>query len=188
MKSVFGFILGMILVSALASADIMPLGFKGIDVENKIVNLNEYADYVFFSAGRISPQMCPIKIIDEAGIVPSYYKYCDVSVFAVQKNKFNEDELNKYANNFNSTEQGYLEYIKEYVNAKGGKEVLSGISTYITVPITSTEKSRIVEYKVSLTNKGSSDVIVGRNNLVYWYGGASLIALMVILYLIFRRK
>ena len=82
-----------LLILPLVSADIITPGFHSIDIENRITNLQDYPNYVFVSAGSIST-MCPIKVISQEGLIEPYYKLCSISVYAIEKEKFDENILN----------------------------------------------------------------------------------------------
>ena len=78
------FIVFLILVSGV-HADLIMSGYKGISIENRITNLQTYPDYVFISLGELGVGMCPVRTIGQNGTILPYYKYCDVSVWAIKK-------------------------------------------------------------------------------------------------------
>ncbi len=183
------------------SADVIEPGFKGISIENKITNIQDFPDYVFVSAGNngIMPSQCPVYKIDSDGILRGqYYKLCSIAVYAIKKSDFDEKSLiknNTYSMN-ESDRAVYDNYLKDFFSSSKAKEVISGIFTSTTVPELSTQEKIYKEYSVSLTENASktdkittpSNTKVQRNNLIYIYIIAPIIALAIILCFVFRRK
>lgn len=174
------------------SADIIPTGFKVITVENKITNLQDFPDYVFVSVEKHPGKYYIIKLIGNDGLIPEAYKFSSHSVYAIKRFYFNEASLIKsdiYKMN-ESDREVYNQYLQDFFSSSKAKEVITGISTSINVPISSTQEKISKEYSASLTEEKAApdNTKVQRNNLVYAYLIAPIIALFAILYFIFRKK
>jgi len=76
---------------SLSSADVITPGFKTISITNKITNMNNFNDYYLISNCDMS--MGETKIIQADGIIPAYYKFCNVKIFALSKTVFNNSGL-----------------------------------------------------------------------------------------------
>lgn len=172
------------------NADVQIPGTRGIGIKNIISNINDFPDYIFVSTAKLGEGfnfgMCPIKTIDKDGEVPSYYKFCIVSVYAIKGSEFNQTYVMELSQNIS----GNAEELQTYFSSLNAKEVIKGISTYTTVPVSSTEESITKYYKIDLeTVKENPDTTsTGRNYLFYVYISLSLIALLIIIFLLIRKR
>ena len=180
------------LILPFVSADTISTGYKGISIDNKITNINDFPDYVFVSVGStgLGPGigMCPPKIISKDGMIGEYYKRCSVSVYAIEKSKFNESAIYVNKTDYSDTKDRDLK-IQNYLD-ENAKEVISGIGSYTQVPITSTKKEINYYYTIDLNTIKTSpdDKMIVRNNLIYYYIGIPIIALIIILIVLLVRK
>ncbi|MEM4266904.1 MAG: hypothetical protein QW404_02525, partial [Candidatus Nanoarchaeia archaeon] len=167
--------------------------------KNVISNMADYPDYVFFQVGYLGPSMCPAQVIQDDGIIPGGYKFCDFSVFAIEKSKFDSNFLSNVNSAFvdiqerarNSEVQiDVKEELKSYLASKGAKEVISDIVTMKTVPESSTEQSYTEYYTVDLESvqKKAASTDVERNSLVYLYIIIPVVALFIILFLVIKKR
>lgn len=182
------------------SADMMPTGFKPIKVSNTITNLNEFPDFVFVMSGHINTGMCPIKIInkpsmEDTGRIHSYYKFCNPSVYAIPRSRFNETELMSLNTKEVLNEQEMMDSLSDeqvifYLNSLGAKEVIKNVQTYKTVPVSSTQEEIINFYEISLASvlDQPSYKKVVYNNLIYVYVLISLVAILIILLIVLKHK
>lgn len=176
----------IILTIAIVSADITTPGFHGISIKNNITNINDFPDYVFVSGGDIGPGMCPMRIIDDSGIIESYYKFCSVYVYAIPKENFNSSIIEEINDNRIGREEA-----ENLILELSGVKVLEGISTYTEVADISPVKGKINEYEIDINQLKSSpdEVKTLKNNLKYFYVLIPIIALIIIAsWIMIKRK
>ncbi len=176
----------IILAIAIVSADVITPGFHGISVSNNITNIKDFPDYVFVSGGGIGPGMCPMKIIDDGGIIENYYKFCSVFVYAIPKDKFDVniiDEINNGESITNEEAENLLKGIS-------GIKVLENIHTYEEVADISPIKEKMNEYVIDINQLKSSpnNVKTLKKGLAYRYILVSIIALSIIVWIIIKKK
>ncbi len=183
----------LLMVMPFVNADVINPGYRVIGVENKITNLNDYPDYVFVSGGDYSAgfgvSQCPIYKIESDGLVTGdYYKLCNIAVYAIKKDYFNESILNRP--NVNSAEwNSYEQFVKDYFNSANVKLVINDLKTFAEVPESSTQKSIIYEHTLDLSNKNAvSKKETIRNDLIYVYIIVPIVALVVIGVILLRRR
>ena len=193
MKTKIALTLGILIlfIVPMISADLITPGYKSISITNRITNINDFQDYVFVSGPTGSPgPTCDFQIIERDGIIPKYYKFCQISVYAIKKSDFNQEEIdNLNTRNDNFTEMQKL--ILEFENSDKVKLVIENVDIHTIFPITSTRESIENQYIINLnTIKSKPDkVITGRNNLLYFYIIVPIVALaLIILIIVFRRK
>jgi hypothetical protein len=165
------------------SADTIQEGYHGVSIINYITNINDFPDYTFISSGSLGAGMCPLQVIDETGKIGSYYKFCSVSVYAIKKDKLNLEEINKI-NNENSGIN-----INDYFTSIEAKEVLKEISTFTQVSDINPETERTNYYSIDLQKVKSSpdNKSIKNNYMIYVYLSASLVALIVIIFLLVKK-
>ena len=185
MKISLGIFILFLFILPVISADIIMPGYHGVDIINYITNINDFPEYAFISSGSLGPGMCPIKIINEAGKIEDYYKFCDVSVYAVKKDKLNISKITK----INSDDSMEISDVLEYLSSIEAKEVLNDISTYTEVPDINPEIERTNYFSVDLQQVKAepNSTSKGNNYLIYVYLAVSLIALATIIFLIIRK-
>lgn len=183
-----GFLLIVILLN-FVSADIITPGYEPIAITNKIVNLDEFPNYVFVSGpfldeenGKLSMgSMCEFRLVDEEGYISGeYYKFCPISVYAIEKDKFDEELL------FNSIDSDKVEiYLRE-----NAIRVIKYVDHYTQVPIESTQKEVNNEYKIDLNKliETPTNVKIERNSLIYFYILVPIIVLFIVLFVLYKRK
>jgi hypothetical protein len=166
------------------SADLITPGFHSIPVINNITNFDDFSDYEFISICQ-NP-MFSASLIKNGNIV-GCYKYSELDVYIVLKKDFNEDYLNNLSQSDSYAGNGNLTFA--YLNSLNAIKVLDNIEHYVTVPDASTQKEIINYYNISLkdikTNPDKRDI--ERNNLIYFYISASIIALIIIIMLLIRK-
>jgi hypothetical protein len=202
-KTITALVFGMAFIAALSfvSADIIDPTYKYIHIENRIVNINEFPDYVFVVAGfeSIGPQMCPMDVVDGGGVITSpFYKFCGVSLYAVKKSEFSEFNrtINDLADNLtlegvksdnNEDIQTALDNYKNYFREHSVK--VADLSLLESAPITDT-RTRIVNEITIDRNLLAYDVDVKteRSWLFYVYIIAPIVAIALIAWFLLRRK
>lgn len=84
----FIFLLILLSFTSVAYADVIEPGMKNIIFNYEVSNIQNYPDYVFLFHGTPSP---PYEIINSSEF--SFYKLSKVSIYAIKKSDFNENEL-----------------------------------------------------------------------------------------------
>jgi hypothetical protein len=74
--------------SSVSYADVIQPGMKDVKIYYQINNIQNYPDYVFLIRGTPSPSL---EIINSSEF--TFYKLSTVSIYAVSKRSFNENEL-----------------------------------------------------------------------------------------------
>jgi len=188
-NKIIAVIIFVFLVLPVISADPLDVRYKGININNQITNIQDFPDYVFVVYGKME-NMCPIKVVKENGEIGYYYKFCNPSVYAIPKENFNE--LNE--NYILKMQQDYRNFTGEevlvYITSIGGKEVIKNIQTSTNVPeastITEINNSYIIDINKVLTKPNNT--ITPKNNLIYFYILIPLIALILIVFIIYKRR
>lgn len=191
-------ILVLLVLTGNAKADIIRSGYKPIEINNYIKNIGDFPDYVFVSVstlggGGISGMCSPLGIIESDGkILGRGYKFCNTDVYAIEKDKFDEELISEGKNIWKYNESQLEEYntrLMNYFSLNDVKKVISGADFYKEVPVTSTQKSIVNYYSVELskTKTKPDEVSKERNSLIYLYIGIALTALIVIIILIVKK-
>lgn len=179
-KRILSGIILLIMVMPLLSADILRPGYTHIPINNYITNVNDFPEYVFITVG--GGPMCSIYEIQN-GVIESQYKFCSLNVYAVEKNKFKEEDIP------DGKSQTYNEDVETYLTGVNAIKVIDNIHFYKEVPIFSTEKAIKNYYSIDLNQvKEKPDKIdTKKNNLFYVYIIVPIIALLIILFIIHRK-
>ncbi|MGF7119251.1 hypothetical protein [Methanobacterium oryzae] len=82
------FLLILLSTTSVAFADVIEPGMKEIKYYYKISNIDNYPDYIFLAHGTPSPT---VEIVNSSEF--SFYKFSTVSVYAIKKSDFSENEL-----------------------------------------------------------------------------------------------
>lgn len=187
-KKIIFVICFLLIIIPLVNADVPNPGTNSIPVYNTITNMDDYPDYVFLEVDMsLGTRLESVKEIEDGGNLTGGYCYrCTISVYAVKKSDFDESLLlaSDYPQNKNSTK------ITEFLNSTKAKEVLSGLVSSESVPISSTQKSKTLYFSVDLTKTKTEPIKtdVGRNFLIYLYIGLPILALIIIFLIIFLRR
>ena len=192
-KMVLVFLLGILLFPAISADSIMP-GYHPITVTNKITNINEFPNYIFVSGNPINTGgpgigMCPLKLVEENGIISgTYYKLCSLSVFVIEKDKWNIEEAQKFMENYQ--EAVTMEDYKEFMRSIGAKEVIKEVNHYVTVSDSSgiTEKNNHYTIDLQKVKLEPDEQKTEFNYLSFWPLIISLIALILIIMALIKEK
>ncbi|MDO8517324.1 MAG: hypothetical protein Q7S33_04315 [Nanoarchaeota archaeon] len=190
----------------LVNADVIMPGTHAVTINNQITNINDFPDYAFVSICKLG-SYSQVKIVGSDGKIESYYKFCDVSVYAIPKSKFKgvedmEYNFNKIVNesiyisggdeireNFNDTY--YNEKTQEYFNSLSAKKVISGISSQKTLSDSDPTKEITEYYTIELNkniNQPNLITSIKQNYFIYLYVLVPVISLIIIIYIILKRK
>ncbi len=179
------------LIVPFVNADVIMPGYSPIVINNKITNINDFPDYNFLVVGKLGESydegMCgywsqidgEINFIKEDGTIETpYYKFCRVSVYALKKSEFIEEDFK------NTTK------ILNYLNSDKAIKVIEDVQHYKTKPITSTEEIENNFYTISLSQiKTAPDSsTINRNYLIYFYIGIPILVLIIIIFILIKRK
>jgi hypothetical protein len=169
----------LIFLIGFVSADIVDPGTKRIEIQNTVTNIQDFPNYIFIAYGNL-PNMCPPQIIENDGKINPAYKFCIISVYAIQKSNFNltiiQDE-NKSK-------------ISDFFNSSNVIKVLEGIQTSKVIPVTSSEKVIMKTYEINLSKTiiDPKDTVIENNNLIYLYIILPVIAIVIIAIIVIKRK
>ncbi|MEK6933224.1 MAG: hypothetical protein AABW56_05550 [Nanoarchaeota archaeon] len=192
-KELVGVLLLMVMISPLISADLITPGFHSVPLTNQITNINDFPDYVFVSYAKAGDQACMvgarIQVISN-GEIEQVYKMCTVSVYAIKKVDFNETQLMREIKSYEDDYEDYQRFVWDFLNSDKSTEVIVGIITDKTFPVSSTIKSIDNYYTIDFNQvKTKPDkTVTYRNNLIYVYIILPIIALLIILLIIIKRK
>ena len=171
MKKIIMILLWGIMIFPVVSADIIIPGTHPIRINNQINNLQDYPNYVFIvvSKGPVSDLLVEgeINYVKEDGTIETpYYKFSQISVYAIKKSNFNEEEIKNLEEKDN-----YKESLEEYFDSINAKEVIKNIEHYNVVSDASTINEENNYYTISLdiTNEVPDNKDIERNYLVYAY-------------------
>jgi len=184
------FVLVIASITPFVSADLITPGYRGISIENSITNINDFPDYTFVSVCYLG-NFAGVEVLKDEGVIEAYYKFCDVRVYAIKTTDFDGGKMILKEGAYNeSLEQEYNKYLIEFFASDKAKLVVDGLSTYKQVPVSSSVEKIVNNYvtdsdtmKASLQSEKNE-----RNNLIYIYIIVPIIALIVIGYIIYRRK
>jgi len=162
------------------SADLITPGFEPMNIDNKISNFDDFSDYYLLTV--CNPPMPRVSLI-EGGVIGSCYKFSKLDVYVVKKSNFNLSELSSIEN------LNYTEF-PEYIGQSRFKLVIDNAEHYKEVPVSSTQKSITNYYTIDLNQvKTSPDSKnVQRNWLFYAYIIIPIIALIIIIFIVWKRK
>jgi hypothetical protein len=148
---------------------------------NNITNINDFPDYYFLTV--CSEPMNAIFVIKSDGIIGNCYKFSDLNVYAIKKSDFNESYSNSL---MKSNRTAALEYF----NSLDSIKVIESVWHHETVSFTSPTQSIYNEYIVDINKlKIEPDkTVVNRSNIFYFYIILPLVALILIIFLIIRKK
>lgn len=199
-----GLVAGMIVLvmAQNVSADVIMPGYHTLPVSNKIVNINDFPDYVFVNSGHefLGPPMCSRSVVGDDGLVlGGGYKLCEMSVYAVKKSEFAEfnETLSKLEDDLSQAERPSNKILNATAIFNEYKNYFSEHSIKV-MEITHSLEVGDSDARESITNiytlnpdlsVGAKQVIVERNFLFYVYIIAPIVALaLIVLYLARRKK
>lgn len=184
MKKIILALLLACLILPFVKADLITPGFTRISISNQVTNINNLPDYVFIaSCNNYGAKI--LKGNDRIVAGCPYQLY--LSVYAIEKSKFNETKFNGL---FSERVEGIELQREGYFESVSAKEVIKNVRVTKQVPITSTQKSITNYYTIDLSEvKEKPDkVVIERTPLIYVYIILPIIALIIILLIIFLRR
>ena len=192
-------LIGMLVLALLAfpfvSADTIEPGERPIEIVNKITNIGEFPNHIFIKGLSTNAfrgpglGMCSVEKIGEDGIISGSYKFCGISVYAVEKSKWNGEEAQKFG--YDPGEDVTNEMYLEFLESMDAKEVITNIFSYEVVPESSPIKGKFNTYEVGLNKVLTVPSNINRNSdyaQLLIYLAISLLALMAIIFILVRGK
>lgn len=108
--------------SSVSYADVVEPGMKNIKIYYEINNIQNYPDYVFLIHGNPSPSL---EIVNSSEF--SFYKLSTVSIYALSKSGFNENELK------NMEDSAINNFLQNNSNLIKSDLVLEGASKSVSI-------------------------------------------------------
>ena len=175
----------VMLILPMITADINTPGYEPIKINNKVTNLEDYPNYIFVVVGE-GPMEEYLKgeqlnyVKEDGSFETSYYKFSIVNVYAIKKSTFNEDVLRDMDK----------DELINYFNSSEVIRVLEKVNHYEERHISNPNRIENNFYEVSITEtKYQPDKTENEMNfLIYFYVLVPLIALILILLIIKKRK
>jgi len=140
-------------------ADVIEPGMKEIKNYYKISNINDYSDYVFLIHGNPSPTY---EIINSSKF--SFYKLSQISIYAVKKSNFNEEDLK------DKSDAEIQDYFKNNPEVIHSNLELDGL--YGTVKIDNPLDSAVTILRIVSLNE--SELEIEKSKIIYVYKDGSL--------------
>jgi hypothetical protein len=144
--------------SSVSYADVIDPGMKDVKIYYQVSNIQNYPDYVFLIHGNPSPSL---EIINSNEF--TFYKFSTVSIYAISKTNFNENELKNMneskAQNFIKTQPNIIK--SDIILQKSSKTVninnpLEKILITLNINSIDNETMNVTKSKVTYTyNDGS---------------------------------
>ncbi|MBU0906898.1 MAG: hypothetical protein KKE05_01940, partial [Nanoarchaeota archaeon] len=128
MKKLTAFIFVTLILTQLASADLIAPGFKVIPTTNKITNMDDFPDHVFIFTAKLGESVCALEKIENDGVLPSVYKFCQPSVYAIEKSNFNEEEFQNLLNLVSENRE--CPQLESYLTNSNAKLIVTDIRVY----------------------------------------------------------
>jgi len=201
-REVVGLAIMLLMILPAVGADLIEPGMKVIRVNNYINNLDDFPDYTFIAAAEISPVCGRIEIVSSNEMPGDFYKFCSVSVYAIEKDKFSEPLIGSINQKLQSGDISGptaedLEEAKTLFDSIEKKEVIRDYEYYKEIPESNSQEEINNYYTIDLEQvkmepdreNVEADELGGRGNISpYAYIGIPLIALLIILLLVLRKR
>jgi hypothetical protein len=147
------------LTTPAAFADVIEPGMKNIDSYYIITNINDYPEYVFLAHGTPLPD---IEIINSCKF--GFYKLSTVSIYAIKKSEFNEEELKNIGDSA----------LQNFFN-NNSKLISSNIQldgSYGEVGIDNPLESALIELEI--TSIKDTSMTIKKSKVIYSYSDGSI--------------
>lgn len=183
----------LMIILPFVNADVITPGYSPIQINNKITNIADYPDYNFIvvSKGPMGGVLIydgEINYVGEDGIINTpYYKFSQVSVYAIKKSKFNEEEIKEF-DDYHL--ENYSSNLENYFNSIDAKEVISNIDHYKEKHISDPARVENNFYTIDLTQTKTepNNTTVEKNFMTYFYIGIPLICLIILIIIFIKRR
>ena len=169
-------------------ADIIMPGEHGVSINNKIDNMKDFQDYYLILYAGSGGGPCKALIIIEDGVVPKFYKLCRMDIYAVKKSELLLNVGNTEGGPFiNETNRFILE---SFFNSSKAIKLAENIQSYQTLPDANpiTEINNHYTLEIGKIKKSPDSGDVTRNPITYAYIALSLIGLLAIIFILYRRN
>ncbi|HLC52423.1 MAG TPA: hypothetical protein VJI98_04225 [Candidatus Nanoarchaeia archaeon] len=144
----------LLVAPALVSADIIPVGYKGVSYCFEISNIEDYQDYTFIA--YFQEPMGGHKVISKEDCV-SFYKFSNPIIYAIKNSDFNEADIG-------------TEYEDEKLYFSSNPNLLSSnfeINSISTIP-ENDPKNKIVDV-LEITSLSENNFVLTKSKVVYTY-------------------
>jgi len=148
----FGLIL--LVVPSLVSADIIPVGYKGVGYCFEVSNIEDYQDYTFIA--YFQEPMGGHKVIAEDDCV-SFYKFSNPTIYAIKNSDFNEEDIGSEYENEKS-------YFNSNLNLLSSDIEIKSIST---IP-ENDPRNKIIDV-LEITSLSENNFALTKSKVVYTY-------------------
>ncbi len=165
----------------IASADMIAPGTHQVNINNEITNINEFPDYVFISGCELGLSERSLELIPNTGEIPEYYKFCSVSVYAIEKSKFNQTLFTELNEQKNATE-----FLQNSEAKKVLKNIKSSTSLLDINPTLSIKNQYTIDLSI-IKDKPNSQ-IKEKDSSFYFYILIPIIALILIILILIKRR
>ncbi|MGB9937127.1 MAG: hypothetical protein ACPK7O_05355 [Methanobacterium sp.] len=145
--------------SSVAYADVIDPSMKNVKIYYQVSNIQEYPDYVFFIHGNPSPSL---EIINSSKF--SFYKLSTVSIYAINKKNFNENDLK------NMDDSEIENFFKNNLNIIKSDIELQGASK--SVEMSNPLDEMIITLNIDSINNKSMDI--KKSKVTYRYNDGSM--------------
>jgi len=175
----------ILVILPVINADIIMPGEKVVTIENKIININDFPDYAFIAvkSGPISSESIA-EVVGVDGVIPNFYKFTSVSVYALKKEKLADLPAVQTPEN-----------IELFLLSSGAVKVISGLQSYKTVPDSSPQSVETKNYVVNLNKTINADETTQPDSIspqfdetLYIGLTISIIALIGIAFILYNRR
>jgi len=109
----------IIVLSPMVLADVLPVGFKGIDYCFQISNIDDYPDYTFIISPAIHPEggLWGHNVVEETECIRTY-KISRPKLYAIKTVKFDESEIEPGYESINTYFESNRDLIKSDIEIK----------------------------------------------------------------------
>lgn len=177
----------LVLFISFTSADLIMPGYRYVEINNVISNFEDFSNYTFLVVCH--RPMIRMELLNEKVISTSCYKFSQMSIYATKKEGFNISNMPCFDSDSCTSEKGaelesYLNNSDKFI------EVLKNVPHTLYVPISDTRGSINNYYEISINDSTNSlkEVVVKRNALFYFYILAPMVAVLAIIFIIYKRK
>jgi hypothetical protein len=156
--------------SSVSYGDVIDPGMKNVEIYYQVSNIQNYPDYVFLIHGNPSPSL---EIINSNEF--TFYKFSTVSIYAISKTNFNENELKNMnesqAQNFLKTDSSIIKSdltLHESSKTVNNNNPLEKILITLNINSIDNETMNVTKSKVTYTyNDGSvqEETFIDQNSI-----------------------
>jgi hypothetical protein len=172
---------------AAVSADLITPGYKSVSVTNKVTNMDDFQSYYLFVSCDHTGEP---RLVQADGIILGQYRFCGAEVYAIEKDDFNNAGLIISQNGDSITSNSNEILNNKYFESLGAIKLAENLTLIENLPSSSPTNNLLNLYTLEIGKvKGTPDSTSTEKDFSGWiYLSVSLIALIIIIYLLIRRK